>query len=199
MSFIWRTGSSRDPTFNLYPRMILGPRIGITFVFFVGLVYLFLIISTFSRYGDTMDRAWKNRVLGWAENSGSSYKAPSSIRPRASMDQTEHNTPPSVSFPLPRPFSHPELCIHKPLRPQGVEANYAQTVVPPPDITAPASFSRQPPEHPSHSPSFKTVKILDLRFQAHLSNHMPDNLLQRDIEVGDWETFISVRDASCDN
>ena len=176
--------------------MSLGPRIAITIVFVIGLVYFFLITITFSRYGDAMDRAWRNRVLGWAEHPGSSsYKAASSIRPRASMEGSEHNTPPSVAFPLPRPSSHPELRGHH-YRPQGVGIINSGSVALPFDAVVPASFSRPPPDPPRRSPSFRTVKVLDLRFKAHILNEMPQILLRRDIGPQDWRAFISVRGSS---
>ena len=68
MSFVWRTGTSEDVNIQvLSPRDALGPRIAITVVFSLGLIYFLLIVSTFRRYGDMMDRAWQQRVLGWAQ------------------------------------------------------------------------------------------------------------------------------------
>lgn len=196
MSFIWLTGSSNDPI-TLSPQTSLGPRLVITTAFVIGLLYFFLITITFSRYGDAMDRAWKNRVLGWAEHPGSSYKATSSIRPRASMDASERITPPSVAFPLPRTFSHPELRGYH-YRPQSVTIDNSGSVALPPNIIMPPSFSRPPPDPPLPSPSFRTVKVLDLRFKAHILNEMPQVLLRRDIGPQDWNAFISVSGLSND-
>ncbi|KAJ6551437.1 hypothetical protein B0H19DRAFT_863405, partial [Mycena capillaripes] len=51
MSFIWLTGSSQDkPNVVLSARAALGPRIGLTFVFAVGLIYFVLIVREFHRY-----------------------------------------------------------------------------------------------------------------------------------------------------
>ncbi|KAF7354665.1 hypothetical protein MSAN_01380200 [Mycena sanguinolenta] len=53
MSFVWRTGSVLDPDEAqlLGPQAILGPRIAITAVLLLGLLYFALIIVTLRRYG----------------------------------------------------------------------------------------------------------------------------------------------------
>ncbi|KAG6827170.1 hypothetical protein H0H92_012906 [Tricholoma furcatifolium] len=39
---------------------------------------------------------------------------------------------------------------------------------------------------------FKSIKIMDFRFQSRLSNAMPDFLAERDFTVSKWEKFVSV-------
>ncbi|KAF8812655.1 hypothetical protein BYT27DRAFT_7159054 [Phlegmacium glaucopus] len=53
LSFVWRTGSVSDPTNRppLGDRAALGPRIAITSVLFLGLVYLAMIVRTLKKYG----------------------------------------------------------------------------------------------------------------------------------------------------
>lgn len=55
LCFVWRTGSSSDPAPGSRPPLpfhsALGPRIAVTSVFLLGMVYLFLIITTLKRYG----------------------------------------------------------------------------------------------------------------------------------------------------
>ncbi|KAL0948924.1 hypothetical protein HGRIS_009032 [Hohenbuehelia grisea] len=53
LSFVWRTGSTDDPLERpqISPRMALAPRIIITFMLFLGLVYFVFIIKTLKRYG----------------------------------------------------------------------------------------------------------------------------------------------------
>ncbi|TFK28594.1 hypothetical protein FA15DRAFT_665038 [Coprinopsis marcescibilis] len=61
LSFVWRTGSDADPPPGERPplsaKYALGPRIAITSVFTLGMVYLFLIISTLKRYGTSRGKA----------------------------------------------------------------------------------------------------------------------------------------------
>lgn len=59
LSFVWRTGSVLDPEDRppLGARAILGPRIAITLVFFLGIVYLALIVRTLKKYGSQQNAA----------------------------------------------------------------------------------------------------------------------------------------------
>ena len=52
LSFVWRTGSVSDPSDRppLGDRAALGPRIAITFVLFLGLGYMAMIIATLKKY-----------------------------------------------------------------------------------------------------------------------------------------------------
>ncbi|KAJ7165891.1 hypothetical protein C8R46DRAFT_1096498 [Mycena filopes] len=54
-SFVWSTGSVLDPDErqSLGRHAVLGPRIAITVVLFLGLLYFALIISTLRRYGES--------------------------------------------------------------------------------------------------------------------------------------------------
>ncbi|KAJ7911121.1 hypothetical protein B0H13DRAFT_587241 [Mycena leptocephala] len=58
-SFVWRTGSVLDPNERqlLGPHAVLGPRIAITVVLLLGLLYFALIIATLRRYGEPPARA----------------------------------------------------------------------------------------------------------------------------------------------
>ncbi|KAJ7605342.1 hypothetical protein FB45DRAFT_1144654 [Roridomyces roridus] len=67
MSFVWLTGSTNSPTdVVLSPRAALGVRVALTAVFSLGLVYFVLIVETFHRYGDPLDREWMRRVNEWS-------------------------------------------------------------------------------------------------------------------------------------
>ncbi|KAH9483258.1 hypothetical protein JR316_0005362 [Psilocybe cubensis] len=59
LSFVWRTGSVLDPEDRppLGAKAILGPRIAITLVFFLGIVYLALIVRTLKKYGSQQNAA----------------------------------------------------------------------------------------------------------------------------------------------
>ena len=57
MSFVWRTGASRETHASLSPHTELGPRIIITCQFVLGLVYFVLVIRTFRNYGEVGRKA----------------------------------------------------------------------------------------------------------------------------------------------
>lgn len=94
MSFIWLSGSSQDPVdFVVSPRTALGLRIGLTVVFFLGLIYFVLIVRTFHRYGDPLDREWMETVGQWTKQALDASHNP-------------YNAPPPAAgpfYPSPRP------------------------------------------------------------------------------------------------
>ncbi|KAF8886610.1 hypothetical protein CPB84DRAFT_1539816 [Gymnopilus junonius] len=66
MSFVWRTTPFSQPSVvEETSAQILIPRIIISLVVALGLVYFFLIAATLRKYGDMMDRAWQRRIWGW--------------------------------------------------------------------------------------------------------------------------------------
>ena len=83
MSFVWRTGTTEDANIvPLTPSEARMPRALITFVLALGVIYFFLIATTFRRYGDNMDRAWQQRIIGWTqEKLGRMHGSKSSFRP----------------------------------------------------------------------------------------------------------------------
>jgi hypothetical protein len=54
LSYVWRTGATNDPANSVWPRLTpqqsLGPRLAITSIVALGLVYFALIVLTFARY-----------------------------------------------------------------------------------------------------------------------------------------------------
>lgn len=62
MTFVWRTGSGNDPSLPLPSQVVFGLRIAISAVLSLGILYLVLILHTFSRYGGDMHKAWKSRI-----------------------------------------------------------------------------------------------------------------------------------------
>ncbi|KAI0051467.1 hypothetical protein FA95DRAFT_1554561 [Auriscalpium vulgare] len=62
LSFVWRTGSTDDPSADgpnpraLSPRQALGPRLAITLTLALGLFYFAMVIQTFKSYGDSGPR-----------------------------------------------------------------------------------------------------------------------------------------------
>ncbi|KAF7433643.1 hypothetical protein PC9H_005604 [Pleurotus ostreatus] len=85
LSFVWRTGSTLDPHERdpMTPRQILGPRIAITAILVLGLIYFVLIINTLKSYGTQKRRgevaanagatATGERVEGDANNSHNNF------------------------------------------------------------------------------------------------------------------------------
>ncbi|KAL1734200.1 hypothetical protein EV714DRAFT_269123 [Schizophyllum commune] len=64
MTFVWRAGTADErtgPTASF--AQALAPRIIISAVLAVGAIYFVLVCQTFARYGDLMDRRWRERVL----------------------------------------------------------------------------------------------------------------------------------------
>ncbi|KAG6908201.1 hypothetical protein DXG01_005790 [Tephrocybe rancida] len=176
MSFVWRTGTSRDPVLALTPLAALGPRIAVTVVFTLGVVYLALIISEFRRYGDVMDRAWKNRIVEWGATTGSTYDSPS-IRRRASNMGSE------AAFSAPsRPPSG--LAHARPLPPSTEPSKEMPVLVVPEPLS-------QSPQTPTAPDIFKTTKVMDLRFLGHVPYDRPPTLDERGIRPDDWMQFIA--------
>ncbi|KAF8964518.1 hypothetical protein BDZ97DRAFT_1815490 [Flammula alnicola] len=70
MSFVWRTGTIDDANRGpMTTSQALAPRITITIILCLGVVYFVLITNTLKRYGDMMDRAWKKKLMGWIHKS----------------------------------------------------------------------------------------------------------------------------------
>ncbi|PPQ72920.1 hypothetical protein CVT24_000194 [Panaeolus cyanescens] len=68
MSYVWRTGTDIDTTREPFTAsQALAPRIVVSVVLFLGLVYLLKITTTLRRYGAIMDRAWQVRLQDWLE------------------------------------------------------------------------------------------------------------------------------------
>lgn len=67
MTFVWRTGAVDDPAeMALSHNAAHGLRIGVSVVLAIALVYLFLIVKTFQKYGDAMDKRFNTKVVNWA-------------------------------------------------------------------------------------------------------------------------------------
>ncbi|KAF9456674.1 hypothetical protein BDZ94DRAFT_1275128 [Collybia nuda] len=192
MSFVWRTGTTSDPIIALTSGMALAPRLVITGILSLGITYFLLIVNTFWKYED--DKARKQRLLHWAETASTTYRPPSSYRRGDSIGGSTRVSLNSINMPLPQSPIQPEISE------QSISTSQpAVSLDPVLSMPIPASFSRPPPNPPTYMPPFKTVKVMDLRFHIIVSNEMPPVLLQRDMMLTDWHTFISDGALTWDN
>jgi hypothetical protein len=88
LSFVWRTDAvdDPDPRPSLSTKGVLGPRIAITGVFGLGMIYLVLIIKTLKSYGGSRNREPLWRV-GSASNPGGSVGGTSGVARERSGDE----------------------------------------------------------------------------------------------------------------
>ncbi|TFK72082.1 hypothetical protein BDN72DRAFT_731953, partial [Pluteus cervinus] len=57
MAYVWRTGPGNTPP-SISQKALLGSRVAISVVMFMGIVYFVFILMTLKRYGDPMDQQW---------------------------------------------------------------------------------------------------------------------------------------------
>ena len=64
LAFVWRYGSSTDPTSPqpLGPAAAMGPRVAVSALFFLGLLYLVAIVKTLHNYGRTTENRLFRRI-----------------------------------------------------------------------------------------------------------------------------------------
>lgn len=63
MAFVWRTGAGGEPANNVAsPGQLLTSRVIISVSLALGAVYFVLVVRTFTRYGDRIDRRWRKNV-----------------------------------------------------------------------------------------------------------------------------------------
>src|SRR6266446_5006279 len=104
MSFVWHTSThSTNPPPDLSKGSLLAIRLIITIILGLSVLYCGLILSTFSQYGECMDRAWKERIDSWLEEkAGTQYLSqpmapyPSFFEPPQFQQQVQ---PPYQQYP----------------------------------------------------------------------------------------------------
>ncbi len=101
MSFIWRTNAgSTQPASTLSDTSVLLIRVFMSAVLGLGFIYSALVLKTFSRYGEAMDKAWKRRISGWVQEKIHLHGA-------ASTHRTHSYAAPGLHYPhLPEPYAH---------------------------------------------------------------------------------------------
>jgi hypothetical protein len=82
MSYVWIPDAMpiEDAAFNDSVRHngihYILPRIAVTAILCLGIVYLVLVGFTFRRYDEPMDRAWQERVRRWMKRDGNEKRPP---------------------------------------------------------------------------------------------------------------------------
>ena len=195
MAFVWRTGTIEDASQTpLISHDALAPRIIVTCLFSLGLVYLIFIRVTFQRYGSTMDRAWRTRVLVWIHQNfdhipidsiHSLQKSSPSISklsspPRSSSQNASPPTP--VLAAVSESFTPAE-------RPRG-----RSTSIKPISTFVKADDDHSPPASGKES-VIKLTKILGLSADDPSADVIPSNemLMSYQMTKDDWERLFSVR------
>ncbi|KAJ7029771.1 hypothetical protein C8F04DRAFT_1115827 [Mycena alexandri] len=196
MAFTWRTGATGDTVHAaLSHNTAQGLRIGVSAVLAVALIYFLLVVKTFRKYGDAMDRRWRQKVIGWTQEG---HYAQIGMHPGA-----------WVPDPPPNPHSHAHRphsragSFNTPSTPRGSRSNLATerrrgrsesrrglSFIPPVNSDPPISFNR-PADLVADlgMGTFPAAKIMDLRYQSSRTYPLPTILQNRDILLEDWTRF----------
>lgn len=178
MTLLWRTGTINDNVLQITPLIALGPRLSVTFIFVLGLIYLCFIIKEFRRYGAAMDKAWRTRVLEWKGTRFNTPNVPRDPSTRFNMPNVPRD-PYTKGMGAYFPFSQ------KPPKAESETSHYPVLSFPP------AVPGRSPPN--SGEVPFDAIKLVDLGTNSHASYGRPWFLQGRDIGHLDWNRFIWVR------
>lgn len=101
MTFVWRAGTTDERTQpSATYAQALAPRIVISAVLAVGAIYFVLVVQTFARYGDLMDRRWRERVLVQYAAARSVSRSPQPGPPRSPTSGHHHYSSPPVIPPV---------------------------------------------------------------------------------------------------
>ena len=144
MSFIWRTGVTDTTPPGLSNTGLLTIRIVMTVVLGIGVVYGFLIMTTFQRYGAVMDKAWKQRIDDWIAEKATGNRE---SFPQRTPDDLPY-IPPQRFYPdrsYNRPLHQPSFGDFTGYPPYRYPPAYApQTYVPAHDTGSPRRGRRPP-------------------------------------------------------
>ena len=100
MAFVWRVRLAEDSTWTFKTSQALFPRLTISTVLGLGVIYFALILDTLRRYGHVMDKAWKKLASGWIQSKSSPYTPPHypSFRHGLSSSSQRNNRSPLGSY-----------------------------------------------------------------------------------------------------
>ncbi|KAJ6568353.1 hypothetical protein DFH09DRAFT_918081 [Mycena vulgaris] len=205
MSFIWLGGTTQDATnFAISPRASLGLRIGLTVVFSLGLVYFALIVRTFHRYGDPLDREWMRTVNEWTKEV---YYMPYTTQPPPPAWPTDHkpfvvpsrhHSRRSISTRSPSRLARRSR--HSPIQTEGLMSllamdDFAKLQPSIPLTTRPSAFTKPPGPELRSEVEGAPVTIMQLGYpdvQARQMTHR-DPMWAPAIQPDDWSRFLLVR------
>ncbi|KAJ6537276.1 hypothetical protein DFH09DRAFT_1178377 [Mycena vulgaris] len=201
MAFVWRTGAVEDPVDTaLSHNTAHGLRIGVSAVLAVALAYLFLIVKTFRKYGDVMDKKWNEKVYSWARegryaqigvHSGAWRSSLSLSRSRSRTRRRSRSL--ISSSPRDRQYAPP---MHSSRSIPGISPTDGRRSfphernrdIPPATPTRADSFGRLFVPDGELVP-FPAIKVMDLRYRSSRTCPLPTLLQDRDILLADWLRF----------
>ena len=110
MGFIWRASPGRtEPPAAFSDGDLLAVRLVLTFIVVIAISYGILVLVTFSRYGEAMDKAWKRRINSWLkERSGPIMPPPTHNNPGSYPSQHQSYQSPQESAPTSAPSVWPQ-------------------------------------------------------------------------------------------
>jgi hypothetical protein len=197
MSMIWLSGSADDKIgFTASSRDALGPRIGLTVVFSVGLIYFALIVKTFHRYGDPLDREWMRRVKQWTMEGLTQapyVQAPYVQAPYGPQPPFgPYNTFDYKAQDIPVP-QHNTRLSH--IATPGTEPGFFRIIWPiTPLTTRPSAFFKPPMAYESESfPPLDPITVMQLRDPAPEFRKTDPSIWQHAVGAPEWDRFVLVR------
>ncbi|KAF8209643.1 hypothetical protein K438DRAFT_1711883 [Mycena galopus ATCC 62051] len=199
MAFTWRTGATTDSISTaISQNAARGLRIGVSALLAVALVYFFLIVKMFRKYGDGMDRRWNKKVIAWAQEGrylqiGAN---PGAWEPSSLGSASPRRIRPSRAVPS---NDTPRLPPRSPVRAYSIRhdrrSSGSRRSRGTPPISSAAAFALPAFDRPFSSSvemmPFAAVKIMDLRYNSSRTYPMPSLLQTRDILLPDWLKFTA--------
>lgn len=196
MSFVWRTGSTLDGgILPLEPRLAVWPRLVISLMLALGLIYFALITATLRQYGSKMDKKWRERVKGWTDMLIFEQPLPEHI----GIYRHQH--------------AHWRASVHSTGKRKGSDDSYGKPFIPPsrPYTRSPSPIpavddERRPSLHRADSNAgsgsgqdglikpVQTYKALDLRFRYGEQRDLPVDMQARHLSPEIWDNFMDVRE-----
>ncbi|KAK7031663.1 hypothetical protein R3P38DRAFT_2522605 [Favolaschia claudopus] len=194
MSFVWLSGSTQDAVdFSVSFRAALGPRIALTVVFALGIIYFVLIVRTFHRYGDPLDREWMRTVNEWTTEAirgqASFVPSPSSSSyVRLSEKPDQFNASRSVSAQSRGAYATPLAAL---ARAESRPPDNFEKLAPSVPLTShPSAFFRAPESACALPISSSTVMQLGPSEVEARSAAYADPQWSRAVTPDDWSRFI---------